>query len=52
MEIATPKGLERIVILIVCSVDYEDSLINLDGEMVTPLKVRLELEELIARSKC
>lgn len=39
------------LILIVCGVNYEDSVIAFGSESITPLEARLELEELIATNK-
>lgn len=42
--------LERILllILIVCNVTYEDSIIDVNGEIITPLNAKSELEDLIS----
>lgn len=50
IDCASLKKFERILllILIICNVDYEDGMVDVNGEEITPLIAESELEDLIS----
>lgn len=53
MDCNNLKDFERILvlILIVCGTEYDDSIVDFDGEMITTKAARSELEKLIAKNE-